>query len=173
MEVRCAHQKIVDVTELVENPKNPNKHPEKQIEMLAKIMKFQGVRSPIVVSKRSGFITKGHGRLAAIKLNGWDKAPVDFQEYESEAQEYADMIADNKIAELAEHDDQMMNAELEEMDSFDYDYLGIPDYSVPEPAFETRGGEDEQGRLDELKKTFMECPHCGKGFEKSEAKVID
>ena len=123
---QCAYTELVDIDTLVENPKNNNKHPEKQIEMLAKIIKFQGQRSPIVVSKRSGFIVKGHGRLQALKKLGYTKVAVDYQDYESEAQEYADMTADNKIAELAEFDMDMVMMELPELD-LDTELLGIVD----------------------------------------------
>ena len=61
----CAHTELVDIASLVENPRNPNRHPEKQIEALAKIIQYQGWRNPIVVSKRSRFIVKGHGCLLA------------------------------------------------------------------------------------------------------------
>ena len=91
MEVKCSYSEMVDVDLLVANPRNPNKHSEKQIELLAKIMRHQGWRRPIVVSKRSGFIIAGHGRLMAAKLNGWNQAPVDRQEYATEADEYADL----------------------------------------------------------------------------------
>lgn len=125
MNIKCAYTELLDLNRLIENPKNPNSHPEKQIEMLAKIIDYQGQRSPIVVSKRSGFITKGHGRLMAIKKLGWEKAAVDFQDYENEAQEYADMIADNKIAELAEHNDMLMLDEIKSLGIEDFDILGI------------------------------------------------
>jgi len=72
--------------------------------MLAKIMEFQGWRLPIVVSKSSGFIVRGHGRLLAAQRLGLKKVPIDEQDYENEAQEWADLIADNRIAELAETD---------------------------------------------------------------------
>jgi ParB-like chromosome segregation protein Spo0J len=126
MKIDCAHDELVDVAILQPNPKNYNKHPARQIEMLAKIINYQGQRSPIVVSKRSGFIVKGHGRLDAIKLLGWDKAAVDYQEYTDEAQEYADMIADNKIAELSETDAVILN-EVGVLlgDSFDPELLGL------------------------------------------------
>ena len=97
--VYCAHDKIVDTDSLVGNPRNPNKHPKEQITALAKIIKRQGWRHPIVVSNRSGFVVKGHGRLLAAKEIGAKQVPVDFQDYESEASEYADLMADNKIQE--------------------------------------------------------------------------
>lgn len=131
MNFKCAYTELVPIDHLQPNPKNPNKHPEKQIKMLAKIIDYQGQRAPIVVSKRSGFITKGHCRLAAIKTLKWDKVAVDFQDYESEAQEYADIVADNKIAELAEHDDTLMLDEIKSLDLMDSDLelLGLDDLS--------------------------------------------
>ena len=122
---------MVDIEALVLNPKNPNNHGEKQITMLAKILKFQGWRLPVIVSKRSGYVVAGHGRIAAAKLNGWTQIPVDDQDFESEAQEYAHLIADNKIAELAEHDDAMMIQDLKDMNfDLDFDLLGIKDFSL-------------------------------------------
>ena len=106
---------MVDIEKLVGNPRNPNKHPQNQIELLAKIIKAQGWRNPIVVSKRSGFVVKGHGRLAAARLLGLELVPVDYQEYENEACEYADMVADNRIAELAELDEDALKGILEEL----------------------------------------------------------
>ena len=134
MEIHCAYDKLIDLDLLQPNPKNPNKHPEKQIKLLAKIMTHQGVRAPITVSKRSGFIIRGHGRLEAAKIAGIQQYPVDYQDYKDEASEYADMVADNKIAELANHDDVMMVDELKELPEFDYDLLGIPDFELPQPA---------------------------------------
>lgn len=105
--VYCAHDKITDTDALVGNPRNPNKHPKEQISALAKIIKRQGWRHPIVVSNRSGFVVKGHGRLLAAKELGAKQVPVDYQDYESEASEYADLMADNKIQEFSELDLKM------------------------------------------------------------------
>ena len=104
MKVQCAHQELRPIGELKAHPKNPNQHPERQVELLAKIIEATGWRSPIVVSKRSGYITKGHGRLLAAVRAGFSEVPVDLQDYESEEEELADMVADNDIAELAEMD---------------------------------------------------------------------
>lgn len=142
MTINCAYTELVDLHKLVENPKNPNKHPDRQIAMLAKIIDYQGQRSPIVVSRRSGFITKGHGRLMAIRKLGWDKCAVDYQTYEDEAQEYADMVADNKIAELAEHDDKFMtDIILAEFPDIDLELLGLDDFKLEVP-FEGKTDED-------------------------------
>lgn len=106
--VYCAHDAIVDAAGLIPNPKNPNKHPDEQVQLLGRIIRQAGWRQPITVSTRSGFIVKGHGRLAAALLEGMKEVPVDYQSYASEAEEYADLVADNRIAELSEIDQRML-----------------------------------------------------------------
>lgn len=158
MKIDCAYDELIDVHKLIPNPKNNNKHSKEQIERLSKIIDFQGQRQPIVVSNRSGFIVKGHGRLEAIKLLGWDKCAVDYQDYESEAQEYADMIADNQIATWAEFDTQMVLDELPDLD-IDKDLLGmaeIPDFSLSDVG-EKQNFDD----IVEKQKEPKLCPHCG------------
>ena len=115
--VFCAHDAIVDVTKLVPNPKNPNQHPDNQIQLLGRIIRQAGWRQPITVSKRSGFIVKGHGRLAAALLEGMKEAPVDYQNYTTEAEEYADLVADNRVAELAETDNKLLADIFAEIDT--------------------------------------------------------
>lgn len=97
------------------NPQNPNRHPRQQIRLLAKIITAHGWRNAIVVSKRSGLITKGHGRLDAAELLGLEKAPVDYQDYATAAEEMSDMVADNRIAELAEMDNTALAGLLREL----------------------------------------------------------
>ena len=151
MKINCSYTKLVPVEELVKHPKNPNTHTSKQIELLAKIIKSQGFRSPIVVSKRSGFIVKGHGRLESAIKAGLKEVPVDVQEYKSEAEEYADMIADNRIAELSEmSSDTLLDliGELEEVD-FDVDLTGFEQQDIDELLKGvSEEGEKEGGYLD-------------------------
>lgn len=116
--VYCAHDKVVDVATLVPNPQNPNTHPDEQIQLLGRVItKYNGWRSPITVSKRSGFIVKGHGRLSAALLEGLKEVPVDYQDYESEAAEYSDLVADNRIAELSEIDNKILADIFAEIDT--------------------------------------------------------
>jgi len=122
--VHCAHDELADVDVLVPNPRNPNRHSEEQIRLLAKIIKHQGWRAPITVSNRSGFIVRGHGRLAAAKLLGVDLAPIDRQDYGSEAEEWADLVADNRLSELNEMDGAALKDILQELDSGMLQVLG-------------------------------------------------
>jgi DNA modification methylase len=119
--VHCAHDEMVDVVDLIPNPRNPNKHSDKQVALLAKIIRHQGWRAPIVVSKRSGFVVAGHGRLDAAKLMGVQLVPVNRQEFATEADEWAHLIADNRIAELADMDNSALGDLLKELDGLDFD----------------------------------------------------
>lgn len=115
--VFCAHDELLPLAKIIPNPKNPNKHSKKQIELLSEVIKAQGWRSPITISKRSGFIVAGHGRLQAAQMMEAQVAPVDYQEFASEAEEYAALVADNRIAELAEIDNTMLADILADIDT--------------------------------------------------------
>jgi len=56
MKINCAYDEIVELHKITPCPKNPNRHTDDQVERLAKIIDYQGQRSPIVISNRSGFI---------------------------------------------------------------------------------------------------------------------
>ena len=147
MNVNCSYQKLVPIDQLNAHPSNANKHSQRQIEMLAKIMKYQGWRHPIVVSSLSGFIVAGHGRLAAAKKLGWTECPVDTQDFEDKVQEIAFLYSDNKIAELAEHDDELMKLAVLELqldtNGFDLDLLGVPDLDLSQPDPDKEAIQDD------------------------------
>jgi hypothetical protein len=140
IDVWCRFDEAKDITSLTPNPRNPNTHGDKQIALLAKIIRNQGWRQPITVSNRSGFIVKGHGRLMAAQLLQVEQVPVEFQDYATEAAEYADLIADNRIAELAEVDNEMLSGLLNDakiFDGFDLELTGCikPETGQFEKAF--------------------------------------
>lgn len=101
IEVWCSFDKLVPVDELKANPRNPNTHPQRQVELLAKNIRYFGWRQTVTVSKRSGLIVSGHGRLMAAKHLGVEVVPVDFQDFADENDELAVLVADNRLAELS------------------------------------------------------------------------
>jgi ParB-like chromosome segregation protein Spo0J len=132
------------VTSLVANPRNPNKHSDKQVALLAKVIRHQGWRAPITVSKRSGFIVTGHGRLAAAILLQVEQVPIDEQDFATEADEWAHLVADNRIAELADADRGMIADLLGELDAggLDMDLTGF-DMEALEELMEEKETIDE------------------------------
>jgi hypothetical protein len=156
IKINCQYTSLVDVSHLVENPKNANKHTKEQIERLAKIMSFQGWRHPIVVSKRSGFICAGHGRLLAAKLLGLDKVPVDYQEFISEAMEFAFLVADNEIARWAEFDEAKFLEDVKTIDLGDIDLLGMKNFVMDIPKV----GAEFDPFAEDVVIEQRKCPHC-------------
>lgn len=131
LKVHCAFDEMVPIEQVVPNPRNPNQHPKKQLELLAKIISGQGWRAPITVSRRSGFVVRGHGRLAAAQIIGCQEVPVDWQDYESEAAEYADLIANNRLAELSEIDTDIMAELIKEVDGDGFsEFTGYDDKAI-------------------------------------------
>ncbi len=116
VQVFCTFTKMEQIEKLVPNPRNPNKHPDEQVEILGRLIKAHGWRSPVVVSSRSGFIVKGHGRLLAAQAIGEKEVPVDVQAYATEAEEWADLIADNRVQELSEFQFSDVAAILKELE---------------------------------------------------------
>ena len=148
MKIHCKYDELVNPKSLKQHPKNRNDHPQDQIKRLAQILDYQGWRYPIKVSKASGFVTSGHGRIAAAIINGWKEIPVNYQEYESEEQEYADLIADNSIASWSELNLSAINTDIVDIGpDFDIDLLGIKDFVV-EPLDKLEPGCDEDESLE-------------------------
>jgi len=129
VKIHCAHNALVDPATLKPNPVNPNRHSAHQIQLLASIIQEQGWRGPITVSKRSGLIVRGHGRLEAALLMSAEKVPVDYQDYASDAEELADLLADNRLSELAELDEDDLKRVIESIrasdPSFDVELTGF------------------------------------------------
>lgn len=130
IKIFCCHDEIVPIKNLNPNPQNPNTHPQEQIELLADIIEKQGWRQPITVSNQSNYIVKGHGRLMAAIHKGWTNVPVDYQDYPSQDAEYADLMADNKLAELSQIDPELEKEILSLIE--DTDMLAMTGYNESE-----------------------------------------
>lgn len=158
MKIDCAHDEIVDINSLKPHPRNTNDHPQVQIDYFQKILDYQGQRKAVVVSNLSKCITKGHGLVIAAKANKWTRVAVDYQDYEDEAQEYADIEADNHLARLAVHNHNLMAQNVLDLNldtnGFDLDLLGVPDLILELPADVDLDDKLANDKNDELKHTL-------------------
>lgn len=142
-DIRSKEINLVPIEDIKLNPKNRNRHPQDQIERLAKLIEFQGFRNPITVSNRSGIAIAGEGRFLAAKLIGMSHVPVIFHDFDSEEQEYAYGISDNAIADWAELDLAAINADLGDLGpDFDLDMLGMKDFKLDVSELEPQCDED-------------------------------
>jgi hypothetical protein len=174
IQVNCRFGELVPVDDLNPNPKNPNLHTEEQVGRLADLIKYHGWRSPVVVSKQSGMIVSGHGRYAAAHILEDSRVPVDYQEFKSEADEMAHLVADNYVAELSAFDAtklKSMLAELEEntdlentglqlsgFNETDLQGVYMDQFGAEPTEWEKRRGL-KRGEAD--KNVDLICPSCG------------
>lgn len=139
--IRCEYTRLVPIEDLRPHPKNPKKHSKEAIERQALVMEYQGWRRPITVSNRSGFMTAGHKRLYAAQLRKLTHVPVSFQDYDSEEQEVADLVADNALNEWELTDLATVNALSGDLGpDFDINLLGIKDFTID--VADKHGDED-------------------------------
>lgn len=158
----------VDPSILNQHPDNNNKHTDEQINRLVEIIKYQGMRSPIIVNSATGNITKGNATTKACIKLGLKKVPVIFQEYEDEQQEYAHITSDNEIARWAELDLKSLKIKHKELDLtniFNLDLYGVKDLHLKEEKEKTY--ENKEIDIDALTEGLNTvCPKCGFEFEK-------
>ncbi len=121
----------VAVDKLMPYARNARTHSENQVAQIAASISEFGFVNPILVGDDNGIIA-GHGRLMAAKLLGLDEVPVIRLAHLTDTQRRALVIADNKIAENAGWDEEMLKLELHALqdEMFDMDVLGFDDEAL-------------------------------------------
>lgn len=99
---------------LTPHPRNSRVHKPKQVCQIAASIDQFGFNVPILIDANNQVIA-GHGRLQAAQKLGLSEVPVVRIEHLAEARQRAFMIADNRLAELSEWDEEMLALELEEL----------------------------------------------------------
>jgi DNA modification methylase len=111
------------VKDLSSDPANARKHSDRNIESIMASLRRFGQQKPIVVDL-SNVVRAGNGTLEAAKRLGWETIAV-VQSDLTGADMSAYAIADNRTAELAEWDDEILKATLEGLDDALRDAAGF------------------------------------------------
>jgi ParB-like chromosome segregation protein Spo0J len=96
------------------DPRNPRTHNKKQIQQIARSLSLFGFVNPIIVHRKNRIIA-GHGRFSAAKSLSIESVPTITLEDLSEDEIKAYMIADNKLAENAGWDRDILAIELQHL----------------------------------------------------------
>lgn len=112
--VRWPEVEWVPLAELKANPKNARTHSHKQIKKIRRSLRTFGPLNPIVVDENN-IILAGHGRAEAARQEGLSHLPVLRYRHLTDVQKRAYLIADNKIAQEAGWDREMLALELGEL----------------------------------------------------------
>jgi hypothetical protein len=123
---------LVLIDDLTLDPKNARRHDDKNLRAIAESLKQFGQRKPIVVWGRT--VVAGNGTLVAARSLGWKeiqvaRVPDDWSVDKVTA--YA--LADNRSAELAVWDDQVLTEQLKELELADWDVEALGFEATVEP----------------------------------------
>ncbi|HCT1442294.1 DNA modification methylase [Enterococcus faecalis] len=111
--------KVQKTEDLIPYEKNP-RHNEDAITAVAKSIEKFGFKVPIVVDA-SNVIVNGHTRVKAAKYLGLKEVPTIIADDLTPEQIKAFRLADNKVGEIATWDEELLNAELDELADLDFD----------------------------------------------------
>jgi DNA modification methylase len=111
--------KLVPIQELVPYVNNARTHSAAQITKLRSSLREFGFVNPIIVDRDYSVIA-GHGRLIAAKEEGFSEVPCVFVDYLTEAQKKAYIIADNRYAEDAGWDEELLRLEIEGLQGMEF-----------------------------------------------------
>ena len=143
-----------DPDQLRKRPRNPRTHTPKQIKQIVASIKEFGFISPVLIDG-SDEIIAGHGRVEAAKLVGMSDVPTVRVDHLTPAQIRAYVIADNKLAENAGWDRELLTLELQELSvdlNFDVTITGFEtaevDLLIGELGEETPDEADQVPEID-------------------------
>ena len=143
--LRESQVQLWPIDRLVPYARNPRTHsPEQVVQLAASIVEF-GFTSPILVDTKAGIIA-GHGRLLAARKLGLPEVPVIVLDHLSETQKRAYVIADNRLALNAGWDEELLSAELAELEreKFDVELTGFSDAELEVLLADEKGAESAE-----------------------------
>tara|TARA_R110000782_G_scaffold87255_1_gene168928 strand:+ start:3975 stop:5480 length:1506 start_codon:yes stop_codon:yes gene_type:complete len=112
--------------------RNARTHSKKQIRQIADSIEEFGFTNPVLVDKDGGVIA-GHGRIEAARLLEMETVPTLCLADLTQAQIKAYIIADNRLAELAGWDREILTIELQELLTIDLDFdITLTGFETPE-----------------------------------------
>lgn len=116
----------VDINLIKPFEKNPRTHTKEQVQQIVTSMMKFGWVNPILVDENYEIIA-GHGRLLAGQELGYEKVPVLQLKHLTKDERLALLIADNKIADNAGWDEELLQQAMEELNkgNFDLETLGF------------------------------------------------
>jgi len=115
---------------ILPNSRNARTHSARQIQQIARSIERFGFNNPVLVDQNNRVIA-GHGRVAAAKSLGHDVVPTLRIEHLSDVEKRAYIIADNKLAEKAGWDTEILAIEFQTLGELGFE-LELTGFELPE-----------------------------------------
>ena len=153
--------KKIKLSELNPDSENTRIHDRRNIEAIKKSLQRFGQYRPFVVQKQGMIIRVGNGMYQAMKELGWEEGFAEIREMTTE-EAIALSITDNRIAELAEWDNNLLEKALNDLPEDLFEVTGFDikseDFNIND-FFEEKQNENKEEKKNA--KSFI-CQFCGK-----------
>lgn len=153
--------KMVETSKLIPYVNNARTHSQEQVNKLRGSLREFGFINPVIIDSDFNVIA-GHGRLMAAKEEGIEEVPCVLVDYLTEAQKKAYILADNRYAQDAGWDEELLRLEIEALEGMDFDVslTGFDDQEIADlfADGESTGAEDDDFDLSDAleKAAFVE-----------------
>lgn len=153
--------KMVSTSKLIPYVNNARTHSQEQVNKLRGSLREFGFINPVIIDSDFNVIA-GHGRLMAAKEEGIEEVPCVLVDYLTEAQKKAYILADNRYAQDAGWDEELLRLEIEALEGMDFDVslTGFDDQEIADlfADGESTGAEDDDFDLSDAleKAAFVE-----------------
>ena len=152
---------LVPVSKLIPYVNNARTHSAEQVTKLRSSLREFGFINPVIIDRDYGIIA-GHGRVLAAKEEQMTEVPCVFADFLSEAQKKAYILADNRFAQDAGWDEELLRIEIESLQGADFD-VSLTGFEEQEIADLFAGEEENTVKDDDFdlsaaleKATFVE-----------------
>jgi DNA modification methylase len=144
------------VRDLRPYPNNARTHSKKQIRQIARSIEKFGFCNPVLIDDAKQIIA-GHGRVEAAKLLGIDAVPTCRLSHLSEAEKRAYILADNKLAEKAGWDKELLAIELQGLIDLNVE-IELTGFAMPEIDLILEDAREANATPSGPEDTVPECP---------------
>lgn len=156
----------IATADLIPYARNARTHSPAQVAGIAGSIREFGFNNPVLIDQDNGIIA-GHGRVLAAQQLGLATVPCLRLGHLTKTQRKAYILADNRLAEIAQWDTEMLALEIADLrlDDVDLELLGFDEDALVDllgqVATDTDTSPDEFKEMDEDIDTDHECPKCG------------
>jgi len=152
----------IAVADLSLDPSNVRKHSRRNLDAIKASLRKFGQQKPIVVDAK-GIVLAGNGTLTAAQELGWTEIQIVRTELAG-VSATAFAIADNRTAELAEWEEDKLNAVLKSLQDEGFELVDVGFQPITEET--TAAPESSAEEIDtDAMEMECRCPKCGFEFD--------
>lgn len=119
---------FIKINELKPYENNARLHPQDQVDKIANSIREFGFITPVIIDENN-MILVGHGRIEGAKQVGLEEVPYRRITNLTDEQKKAYILADNKLSDIAEWDEELLKIELESI-SLDMSAFGFDEFNI-------------------------------------------